>query len=327
MISGYNIFMQTLVDIKNLNMYYRILSGSWSSKKEYIHALNNINLEIKKGEILGLVGESGCGKSTLGKAVLKLIEPQGIINFDGRNVLELKNKELKDFRKKSQMIFQNPYSSLDPRMTVYKILREPLVVHGIRDKNEIDTRIHEIINLTGLNEEDLKRYPHEFSGGQRQRIAIARALILKPDFLVADEPVSALDVSIQAQIITLLKHLKEKLNLTILFISHDLGVVKYLCDRIAVMYLGDIAELSDTDSLFLNPKHPYTKALISAVPSIHKKKSEEIKLEGELPSPKNPPSGCRFHTRCPYAQEVCKQKEPEIVKISDSHYVRCILYK
>lgn len=319
--------MQTLVDVKNLNMYYKILSGSWSSRKEYIHALNNINLEIKKGEILGLVGESGCGKSTLGKAVLKLIEPVGEVNFEGQNVLELKNKELKDFRKKSQMIFQNPYSSLDPRMTVYKILREPLVVHGIRDKNEIDTRIHEIINLTGLNEEDLKRYPHEFSGGQRQRIAIARALILKPDFLVADEPVSALDVSIQAQIITLLKHLKEKLNLTILFISHDLGVVKYLCDRIAVMYLGDIAELSDTDSLFLNPKHPYTKALISAVPSIHKKESEEIKLEGELPSPKNPPSGCRFHTRCPYAQEVCKQKEPEIVKISDSHYVRCILYK
>ncbi len=319
--------MQTLVDIKNLNMYYRILSGSWSSKKEYIHALNNINLEIKKGEILGLVGESGCGKSTLGKAVLKLIEPQGIINFDGRNVLELKNQELKDFRKKSQMIFQNPYSSLDPRMTIYKILREPLVVHGIRDKNEINSRIHEIINLTGLNDEDLKRYPHEFSGGQRQRIAIARALILKPDFLVADEPVSALDVSIQAQIITLLKHLKEKLNLTILFISHDLGVVKYLCDRIAVMYLGDIVELSDAQALFENPQHPYTRALISAVPSIHKKESDTIKLEGELPSPKNPPSGCRFNTRCPYAQEVCKQKEPEITKISDSHYVCCVLYE
>ena len=319
--------MQTLVDIKNLNMYYRILSGSWSSKKEYLHALNNINLEIKKGEILWLVGESGCGKSTLGKAVLKLIEPQGIINFDGRNVLELKNKELKDFRKKSQMIFQNPYSSLDPRMTIYKILREPLVVHGIRDKNEINSRIHEIINLTGLNDEDLKRYPHEFSGGQRQRIAIARALILKPDFLVADEPVSALDVSIQAQIITLLKHLKEKLNLTILFISHDLGVVKYLCDRIAVMYLGDIVELSEAHALFENPKHPYTRALISAVPSIHKKESDTIKLEDELPSPKNPPSGCRFNTRCPYAKDVCKQKEPEITKISDSHYVRCVLYE
>lgn len=319
--------MQTLVDIKNLNMYYPILSGSWSSQKEYLHALNNINLEIKKGEILGLVGESGCGKSTLGKAVLKLIEPEGTVNFDGQNVLKLKNKELKDFRKKSQMIFQNPYSSLDPRMTIYKILREPLVVHGIRDKNEINSRIHEIINLTGLNDEDLKRYPHEFSGGQRQRIAIARALILKPDFLVADEPVSALDVSIQAQIITLLKDLKEKLNLTILFISHDLGVVKYLCDRIAVMYLGNIVELADSQTLFKEPKHPYTQALISAVPSIHKKETEEIKLQGELPSPKNSPVGCRFHTRCPYVQDICKQKEPDIIKLSDSHCVRCVLYK
>lgn len=318
--------MQTLVDIKNLNMYYPIFTGSWSAKKEYLHALNNINLEIKKGEILGLVGESGCGKSTLGKSVLKLINPSGEINFEGKNVLELKNRELKDFRKKSQMIFQNPYSSLDPRMTIYKILREPLVVHGIRDKKEIETRILEIIELTGLSVEDLKRYPHEFSGGQRQRIAIARALILKPDFLVADEPVSALDVSIQAQIITLLKDLKEKLNLTILFISHDLGVVKYLCDRIAVMYLGDIVELAESQSLFEKPLHPYTQALISAVPSIRKKEQDKIKLEGELPSPKNPPKGCRFHTRCPFAKEVCSQKEPEIIKISDSHYVRCILY-
>lgn len=318
--------MQTLVDIKNLNMYYPIFTGSWSAKKEYLHALNNINLEIKKGEILGLVGESGCGKSTLGKSVLKLINPSGKINFEGKNVLELKSRELKVFRKKSQMIFQNPYSSLDPRMTIYKILREPLVVHGIRDKKEIETRIHEIIELTGLSVEDLKRYPHEFSGGQRQRIAIARALILKPDFLVADEPVSALDVSIQAQIITLLKDLKEKLNLTILFISHDLGVVKYLCDRIAVMYLGDIVELAESQSLFEKPLHPYTQALISAVPSIRKKEQNKIKLEGELPSPKNPPKGCRFHTRCPFAKEVCQQKEPEIIKISDSHYVRCILY-
>ncbi len=319
--------MQTLIDIKNLNMYYPILSGSWSAKKEFIHALNNINLEIKKGEILGLVGESGCGKSTLGKAILKLIEPSGKVSFEGQNILDLKNTDIKNFRKKSQMIFQNPYSSLDPRMTVYKILREPLVVHGIRDKNEINSRILEIVNLTGLNEEDLKRYPHEFSGGQRQRIAIARALILKPEFLVADEPVSALDVSIQAQIITLLKNLKEKLNLTILFISHDLGVVKYLCDRIAVMYLGDIVELSDSATLFNSPKHPYTQALISAVPSVYKKDAEEIKLDGELPSPKNPPCGCRFHTRCRYAKDVCSQKEPEIIKISDSHYVRCVLYE
>ncbi len=319
--------MKTLVKIKDLNVYYPINSGAWNTNKEYIHALNNISLDIKKGEILGLVGESGCGKSTLGKAILRLVDSQGKIEYEEENILNFKASELKNFRKKSQMIFQNPYSSLDPRMTIYKILREPLVVHGVRDKKEIDERINEIIELTGLNKEDLKRYPHEFSGGQRQRIAIARALILKPDFLVADEPVSALDVSIQAQIITLLKDLKEKLNLTILFISHDLGVVKYLCDRIAVMYLGDIVELSDSKSLFEETKHPYTKALISAVPSIHEKQTQEIKLEGDLPSPKKPPKGCRFNTRCAYVQEICSQKEPAITKISDSHCVRCFLYE
>ena len=321
--------MQKLLEIKDLNMYYPVQSGFWGTSKEYIHALNGINLDIYKGEILGLVGESGCGKSTLGKSVLRLIAPEGFVFFKEENVLDFDSKELKQFRKQSQMIFQNPYSSLDPRMTVYSLLREPLVVHGIRNKQEINTRIHRIINLTGLSEEDLKRYPHEFSGGQRQRIAIARALILQPKFLVADEPVSALDVSIQAQIITLLKKLKDELDLTILFISHDLGVVKYLSDRIAVMYLGDIVELAKTEELFENPLHPYTKALISAVPSIHKKQDEKINLSGDLPSPKNPPQGCKFHTRCPYATEKCSQLqkiEPEIVKISDSHYVKCNLY-
>lgn len=321
--------MQKLLEIKDLNMYYPVQSGFWGTSKEYIHALNGINLDIYKGEILGLVGESGCGKSTLGKSVLRLIAPEGFVFFKDENVLDFDSKELKQFRKQSQMIFQNPYSSLDPRMTVYSLLREPLVVHGIRNKQEINTRIHRIINLTGLSEEDLKRYPHEFSGGQRQRIAIARALILQPKFLVADEPVSALDVSIQAQIITLLKKLKDELDLTILFISHDLGVVKYLSDRIAVMYLGDIVELAKTEELFENPLHPYTKALISAVPSIHKKQDEKINLSGDLPSPKNPPQGCKFHTRCPYAAEKCSQLqkiEPEIVKISDSHYVKCNLY-
>ena len=321
--------MQKLLEIKDLNMYYPVQSGFWGTSKEYIHALNGINLDIYKGEILGLVGESGCGKSTLGKSVLRLIAPEGFVFFKDENVLDFDSKELKQFRKQSQMIFQNPYSSLDPRMTVYSLLREPLVVHGIRNKQEINTRIHRIINLTGLSEEDLKRYPHEFSGGQRQRIAIARALILQPEFLVADEPVSALDVSIQAQIITLLKKLKDELELTILFISHYLGVVKYLSDRIAVMYLGDIVELAKTEELFENPLHPYTKALISAVPSIHKKQDEKINLSGDLPSPKNPPQGCKFHTRCPYAAEKCSQLqkiEPEIVKISDSHYVKCNLY-
>lgn len=318
---------EKLIEIKDLNMYYPINSGMLGKSNEYLRALNGINLDIYKGEILGLVGESGCGKSTLGKAVLRLINPEGYVFYENENIPELNKRELKKFRKKAQMIFQNPYSSLDPRMTIYALLREPLVVHGIRDKNEINTRIYEIINLVGLNEEDLKRYPHEFSGGQRQRIAIARALILKPEFLVADEPVSALDVSIQAQIITLLKDLKEKLNLTILFISHDLGVVKYLSDRIAVMYLGDIVETAKAEELFDNPRHPYTQALISAVPSIHEKTTGEIKLTGDLPSPKNPPHACKFHTRCPYAMEICTQIEPEIIKISDSHYAKCYLCK
>lgn len=319
--------MQKLVEIKELNIKYPVTSDfvTFGKDKEYIRALNNINLDIYKGEILGLVGESGCGKSTLGKAVLKLIDPEGYVYYENQNIPDLNKKDLKAFRKKAQMIFQNPYSSLDPRMTIFSLLREPLVVHGIRDKKIIEERIHEIINLTGLCEDDLKRYPHEFSGGQRQRIAIARALILKPEFLVADEPVSALDVSIQAQIITLLKELKDKLNLTILFISHDLGVVKYLSDRIAVMYLGNIVELAKTDELFDSPKHPYTQALISAVPSIHEKSGGEIKLTGDLPSPKNPPKACKFHTRCPYVMEICTQKEPEITQLSDSHYVKCYL--
>lgn len=318
--------MQKLLEIKELNMYYPVKSDIIGGSTEYVKALNGINLDIYKGEILGLVGESGCGKSTLGKSVLKLINPQGSVLYENENILELDTKKLKNFRKKAQMIFQNPYSSLDPRMTVYKILREPLVVHKIRDKIEINNRITEIINLVGLNDDDLKRYPHEFSGGQRQRIAIARALILKPKFLVADEPVSALDVSIQAQIISLLKELKEKLSLTILFISHDLGVVKYLSDRIAVMYLGNIVEIANAKELFENPKHPYTQALISAVPSIHKKEAEEIKLSGDLPSPKNPPKACKFHTRCIKKLNICTEKEPEIIKISDSHCVKCHLY-
>ncbi len=320
--------MQKLLEIKNLNMYYPIQSTiNFSGKtKEYLKALSNINLDIYKGEILGLVGESGCGKSTLGKSILKLISPEGSVLYENQNILDFNSAQLKEFRKKAQLIFQNPYSSLDPRMTIFKILREPLVVHNIKNKEEIKKRIYEVIKLVGLDESALQRYPHEFSGGQRQRIAIARALILKPEFLVADEPVSALDVSIQAQIITLLKELKEKLNLTILFISHDLGVVKYLSDRIAVMYLGDIVELSETNELFANPKHPYTKALISAVPSIHKKEQEQIKLDGDLPSPKNPPKACKFHTRCPNSMEICSKSTPDYVKIEKNHCVKCHLY-
>lgn len=324
---GYNIFMKKLVQVKNLSMNYPIQSDFLNTSKEFIHALDNINLDIYKGEIIGLVGESGCGKSTLGKSVLKLIEPTGEVLYEGENILSLDMKEMKKIRKKAQMIFQNPYSSLDPRMTVYDILREPLVVHGIRDKAQIKEKILKIIDLTGLDEESLKRYPHEFSGGQRQRVAIARALVLEPEFLVADEPVSALDVSIQAQIIKLLLELKEKLNLTILFVSHDLGVVKYISDRIAVMYLGNIVEIGEAKEIFASPKHPYTQALISAVPSVGKKDSTDfIKLEGDLPSPKNPPCACKFHTRCPKAMDICSKIEPENRSFSKTHFAKCHLY-
>lgn len=319
--------MQKLVEIKNLFMNYPVCSGFLNNSKEFIHALDNINLDIYKGEILGLVGESGCGKSTLGKSVLRLIEPEGEILYEGKNILDMERKELKNFRKKAQMIFQNPYSSLDPRMTVFDILREPLVVHGIRDKKTIKERIFKILSLTGLDEEVLRRYPHEFSGGQRQRIAIARALVLEPEFLVADEPVSALDVSIQAQIIKLLLKLKEKLNLTILFVSHDLGVVKYISDRIAVMYLGNVVELGEAEEIFKNPKHPYTEALISAVPSVAKEHNADfIRLEGDLPSPKNPPCACKFHTRCPKVMEICSKIAPENIEFSSTHFAKCHLY-
>ena len=308
-------------------MNYPVCSGFLNNSKEFIHALDNINLDIYKGEILGLVGESGCGKSTLGKSVLRLIEPEGEVIYDGKNILNMDRKGLKNFRKTAQMIFQNPYSSLDPRMTVFDILREPLVVHGIREKKTIKERIFKILSLTGLDEEVLRRYPHEFSGGQRQRIAIARALVLEPEFLVADEPVSALDVSIQAQIIKLLLELKEKLNLTILFVSHDLGVVKYISDRIAVMYLGNVVELGEAEEIFKNPKHPYTEALISAVPSVAKEHNADfIRLEGDLPSPKNPPCACKFHTRCPKVMEICSKIAPENIEFSSTHFAKCHLY-
>ena len=316
---------ETLIQVKNLSMNYPVQSDFLNNTKEYIHALDNVSLDIYKGEVLGLVGESGCGKSTLGKSILRLIEPSGTILYENENILDKSNKELKSFRRKAQMIFQNPYSSLDPRMKIFDILKEPLLIHGIKDKKTIKEKILKIANLTGVDEDSLTRYPHEFSGGQRQRIAIARALVLEPDFLVADEPVSALDVSIQAQIIKLLIDLKEKLNLTILFVSHDLGVIKYISDRIAVMYLGNIVETSSSKELFDSPKHPYTKALISAVPSVGAK-TGYMKLDGDLPSPKNPPSACKFHTRCPLVMDICKNIAPEFIKFSDTHFAKCHLY-
>ena len=319
--------MKKLFEIKKLNMHYPVVDGLLGNLKGYVYALNNVDLDIYENEILGLVGESGSGKSTLGNCVLKLLNPtSGEILFDGDDILPKTKKELKEFRKKAQLVFQNPYMSLNPRMKIYDILKEPFIINGIKDKKLIEEKIKKIVGLIGMQEEVLNRYPHEFSGGQRQRIAIARAIILNPQFIVADEPVSALDVSIQAQIINLLLELKEHLNLTMLFISHDLSVIKYISDRIAVMYLGEIVEIADKDNLFNNHKHPYTEALLNAVPIISDdKKEKKIILSGDLPSPQNPPSGCKFHTRCPYVMDKCKTCEPQLKEISKGHNVRCFL--
>lgn len=319
--------MRKLIEVKKLNMHYPVTDGVTGNIKGYVYALNNVNLDIYQNEILGLVGESGSGKSTLGNCILKLITPtSGEVIFDGENILNKTKKELQSFRRRAQLIFQNPYMSLDPRMKVYDILKEPFLVHGIRDNGIINEKIKKIINLIGMQEEVLDRYPHEFSGGQRQRIAIARAIILNPEFVVADEPVSALDVSIQAQIVNLLLDLKKHLNLTMLFISHDLSVIKFISDRIAVMYLGEIVETAEKDELFNNHKHPYTQALLDAVPSIRENNNcKKIILEGDLPSPQNPPGGCKFHTRCPYVMEKCRKEAPELKSLSENHKVRCFL--
>ncbi len=318
--------MNNLIEIKNLNMKYPIKSVFSGRNKGYIYAVNNVSLNIKKGEILGLVGESGCGKSTLGKCVLRLVgDFEGEILFEGQNVTD--DNFLKNFRKSAQMIFQNPYASLNPRMTIYDILKEPLLIHGLKDKNVINREIERVCDLTGIDKNALSYYPHEFSGGQRQRISIASAIILNPKFIVADEPVSALDVSIRAQIINLLKDLTEQLHLTLLFISHDLSVVRHICDRTAVMYLGEIVEIADKEELFNNPKHPYTKALLNSVPKISRDiKNDKILLKGDIPSPKNLPNGCKFNTRCPVATQNCRVDEPKICQISDSHFVKCSLF-
>lgn len=306
------------IQVKNLSVVYESKKNIFGDLKK-IYALNNISLDVEKGEILAVAGESGCGKSTLAKALMKLIPiNSGTIDING-----ITDKE--NFYKKIQMIFQNPYSSLNPKMKIDEILKEPLEINTNYSKSEIEKIVKEKISKVELDETVLKQYPHEFSGGQRQRIAIARALVLNPEIIIADEPVSALDVSIQAQIINLLKELKQDFNLTFLFISHDLSVIKYISDRIAIMYLGEIAEIGKTNEIFDNPKHPYTQALLSAAPEINKQ-SDKIKLQGELPSPENLPQGCKFHTRCPFVKDICKIQAPTKTDFTKTHSCSCHLY-
>ena len=320
--------MNDILKILNARLKFKANDSFLSDKVTYINILNDVNLKIKRGEILSLVGESGCGKTTLGKSILKLINlNSGHIFFNGKDIELFNKKQLFEYRKQVQIIFQNPYASLNPKMTVYDILKEPLDVHKWGGKDDIQRRIYEICKLTGIDIKSLNRYSSEFSGGQRQRIAIARALVLNPQLIIADEPVSALDVSIQAQIINLLLDLKNKLNLTILFISHDLSVVKYISNFVAIMYLGQIIEFGNNDEIFNNYKHPYTKALMDSIPQISKNSKEEnIIIQGELPSLNTIQEGCKFYSRCPYSLPKCKNYKPSNVYISNSHYVNCFLY-
>lgn len=322
---------EVLVKVKNLKMYFPITQGIVIQKHVGdIKAVDGVTFNIHRGETLGLVGESGCGKSTTGRAILQLYTPtDGEVEFEGQDIVKMKGESLRKMRRRMQMIFQDPYASLNPRMTVGNIIAEPLEVHNILKRNERRDRVKELLEVVGLNPYFINRYPHEFSGGQRQRIGVARALALNPDFIVADEPISALDVSIQAQVINLLEDLQEQFGLTYLFIAHDLSVVRHISDRIAVMYLGKLVELADRHTLYHNPLHPYTQALLSAVPipdPVIEEKRQRIILEGDVPSPANPPNGCNFCTRCPKVFEPCYEQEPEFKEVEPGHWVACHLY-
>ena len=321
--------MKPILEIKGLKKHFPIKTGFFNKVTGHVRAVDGVDFQVMPGETLGIVGESGCGKSTTGRTILRLLDPSaGEVLFNGKDLAKLSKEEMRQMRKDIQMVFQDPYASLNPRKTIRQILLEPLKVHGIgSSRGERMKRVEEIIEVVGLRKEHLDRHPHDFSGGQRQRIGIARALILKPKVIIADEPVSALDVSIQSQVLNLLKDLKKEFNLTLIFISHDLSVVRHLCDRIAVMYLGRVVEIADKKQLFTNPSHPYTSALLSAVPIANPKaKRTRVILKGDLPSPANPPSGCTFHPRCPVAKESCKTKIPILQDIDSGHHVSCHLF-
>lgn len=316
-----------LLEIKGLKKYFDVTEGWFTKDKTYLKAVDGIDIKVKRGETLGIVGESGCGKSTTGNAIIRLLEAtEGQIIFEGQDLATLSPRELKEKRKDIQMIFQDPFSSLNPRWRVFELIAEPLRTHKVAKGKELRKRVYELMEIVGLHPSFANRFPHEFSGGQRQRIGIARALALNPKLIICDEPVSALDVSIQAQILNLLSDLQKEFNLTYLFIAHGLPAVKHISDRVAVMYLGKIVELATKEELFTHPLHPYTEGLINSIPipdPLLRKDKKEVLLEGDIPSPVNPPSGCSFHTRCPYATDKCKAVEPILVEHELEHFVSC----
>lgn len=320
---------EVLIEVRDLKKYFPVNNKFLKGEKKFVKAVDGVSFSINKGETFGLVGESGCGKSTLGRSITRLYDvTSGDIFFEGSNISKYNKKEMKSFYKKMQTIFQDPYSSLNPNMNVKELIDEPLSLHTNLTKVEREEKIQKLLEMVGLKKSDMEKFPYEFSGGQCQRIGIARAISTEPDFVLCDEPISALDVSIQAQVVNMLEDLQEKMGLTYLFVAHDLSMVRHISDRIGVMYLGKIVEISESNKLYNNPLHPYTKGLLSAIPVADPKKAKSSKVEiinGDIPSPIDIPSGCRFHTRCPYATEKCRQIEPEMKEVSEGHFVSCHL--